>query len=70
MESETYFPSITHGGTEYGGKLCKCNECGIEEICTPFSDFYTTCETGPSGPLLCEGCFMAWVSNRKSRNAS
>ena len=47
---------ITHGGTDYGYKLCKCAKCGVERECTPSQDFYTLGDDD-TGPLHCFKCF-------------
>lgn len=46
---------ITHGGADRCWKLCRCSECGREEVCTPSFDFYTRGDDG-EGPLVCERC--------------
>ena len=45
------------------GKLCRCNLCGTEQICSRNFDFYHRPEDGPLGPLYCFSCLMA-VANR------
>lgn len=43
-------------GTGYGGKLCKCKDCGKVRRCTPNFDFYIK----KDGDLLqCESCFRS-----------
>lgn len=53
---------ITHGGTDRGYKMCRCNKCMIEKKCTPFFDFYTLDKDGDAGPLYCEICMRQQVS--------
>lgn len=53
---------ITHGGTDRGYKICKCNQCGIVTECTPSFDFFTT--DSDTGPLICEPCLMVNMRNR------
>lgn len=54
--------AITHGGMDRGYKLCRCDDCGEESICTPENDFYTT-ENNDNGPLKCERCFGRYMHN-------
>ena len=44
-----------------GWKLCKCNECGEEAICTPSHDFYIedADKDLESAYLYCKGCLIA-----------
>jgi hypothetical protein len=49
---------ITHGSgraRDRRYRLCKCNGCGIERLCTPTTDFYTKGDD-KTGPLYCEAC--------------
>lgn len=47
---------ITHGGSDYGYRLCQCHGCGKVARCTPEEDFYTRESDGESGWLYCFGC--------------
>ena len=42
------------------GKLCRCNECGVEAVCTLVTDFYIEAadEDKETAPLYCVGCLM------------
>lgn len=50
--------AITHDTGNQGWKLCKCSECGCEEVCTPNFDFYVRTEA-TGGRLTCERCIMS-----------
>lgn len=39
---------------ERAGRLCQCQFCLVEGICTPCCDFYSNGEKG--SPLACESC--------------
>jgi hypothetical protein len=60
---------ITHSGTDYGYKLCKCCKCGGIEECTPWRDFYPT-TNDPVSPLMCESCLWEFARERVNSNKS
>lgn len=55
---------ITHGGTDRGYKLCRCHKCGVESVCTPSNDFYTT--ESVDEPLKCEACLREYIMLRNA----
>lgn len=44
---------VTHDGQPRDYITCKCEKCGIEDVCTPRTDFRPRV---PGGPLYCRGC--------------
>jgi len=57
MKLSEEYEVITHGGSDYGYKQCKCCKCGLVATCTPMFDYYPTGD-GDNGPLQCENCLM------------
>lgn len=49
--------ALTHATEDYGDKLCRCADCGVEETCTPATDFYIR-EGDITRALVCERCIM------------
>lgn len=41
---------------DWSYKTCRCNSCGIVEVCTPITDFYVV--NGKGGKLYCERCYQ------------
>jgi len=57
---------ITEGGTDRRNRLCRCSNCGIEAVCRPDFDFYST-EEDDKGPLLCESCLYSYMRRIEER---
>ena len=53
---------ITTREPERINKLCRCHNCGHEDICTPISDFYELMQHPEDPYIYCEGCFWSKVS--------
>ena len=58
--------TIVKGGIDRRHKMCKCNDCGIIERCTPSNDFYTLPDK-PDGFLYCERCLVK-ANNEKIKH--
>lgn len=45
------------------GKMCRCQDCGVTQICSPIFDFYTLSfkkyQKDEPKPLYCESCL--WI---------
>lgn len=44
---------ITRDGQRREGSTCRCATCGVEDVCTPRTDFRPRV---PGGPLYCRRC--------------